>query len=242
MKFSNDQHFSDLNCSYEQVGNKTWELDDFSSVTINRSRQLFTDESLLSRKPVPKELEVFALLSGIEFEREMTSKLIKLQEDLSTILQDSLHYWVSAENLGVEYCVFKWPDGEWHDTWVEPTNSALSSLKVSPFLFSIYGIQINADGCVIAKGYDEAASISNIRTTLKSNLDFFPEKQSRWAHVPMGRILEPVGSEKFERLRLFIANIKDQFIVASRLDSAKFVHETQWYMEEKEVLCELSFK
>jgi len=191
--------------------------------------------------PVPKDLEVYALLSGIEFEQKMKSKIIALQRQLSLILQDSLHYWVLPENLGVEYCVFKWPDGEWKDEWMEPVCSALSSLQILSFSFSIYGIQINEDGCVVAKGYDHLGTIVNIRKNLKARLNFFPMQQSSWAHVPMGRILEPVGSETFEKLRLFIDNIKDEFIVTSELHSAKFVHETRWYMEEKKVLSELFF-
>jgi hypothetical protein len=244
MEFPQNSHFLALKGYYELVGNKTWESNEFAPEPIDKSRGLFTKESLLSKYPVPKELEVYALLSGIEFERKTACKLADLQEKISAILGSSLHYWVRPENLGVEYCVFKWPDGPWSSMWTEQTATALESVvsEAPPFLFSVFGIQINPDGCVVAKGYDENASIFCIRRALQSSLEFLPEKQSGWAHVPMGRILEPVGSEKFEKLRSYIKCIKDEFIVSQKISSVKFVHETQWYMEKKTVLSELLFE
>ena len=244
MEFPQNSHFVALNNSYDLVGNKTWDNDEFTSESIGKSRALFTEDSLLSRKPVPRELEVYALLSGIEFDREMVSKLSNLQREISSILENSLHYWVRPANLGVEYCVLKWPDDSWNNNWMEPTSKVLDSTlpEIPSFLFSIYGLQINPDGCIIAKGYDENATFPAIRRALKSRLDFLPERQSSWAHIPMGRILEPVGSEKFEKLRSFIEKIKDEFIVSSKIYSIKFVHETQWYMEKKTLLSELFLK
>ena len=52
-------------------------------------------------------------------------------------------------NLGLEYCVFKWPDGVWDKDWEKLTCQALEELDFHPFLFSIYGIQINPDGVLL---------------------------------------------------------------------------------------------
>ena len=49
----------------------------------------------------------------------------------------------------------------------------------------------------IAKGYDEKGMIFKIRKHLQNNLRFLPKKQSGWAHIPIDRILEPIGSKKF---------------------------------------------
>lgn len=236
------EHFANLKQKYDSVGNLTWERNDFSESSIERSRALFTDESLYCRKPVPKELEVYALLSGIQFHREITCKLQRLQQRISSILGDSLHYWVLPENLGLEYGVFKWPKESWDETRVPVIRKALSALEVSSFSFFVHGIQINPDGCVVAKGYDEGAAIFKVREKLRTTLNFFPKKQSGWAHIPLGRILEPVGEEKFNELRLLIGEIGQNFIVEHELTSAKFVHETRWYMEEKAVLLEIHFE
>ena len=96
---------------------------------------------------------------------------------------------------------------------------ALSGL-IAPFLFSVFGIQINPDGCVVAKGYDEGAAIFRVREELKASLSFFPKRQSGWAHIPLGRILEPVGEEKFSKLKFLIGEIGQKFIFEHTLTSA----------------------
>lgn len=236
------EHFANLKQKYDSVGNLTWEQNDFLENSIKSSRALFSDESLHRREPVPKELEVYALLSGIQFHQKVTSALESVQQSISSILGDSLYYWVLPENLGLEYGVFKWPEDSWDVARIPLIREALLTLKVAPFSFHIHGIQINPDGCVVAKGYDEGAEIFKVREELRANLSFFPKRQSGWAHIPLGRILEPIGKEKFYELKLLINEIGQKFIVEHKLTSAKFVHETRWYMEEKTILSELNFE
>tara|TARA_B110000008_G_C16958536_1_gene559184 strand:+ start:89 stop:817 length:729 start_codon:yes stop_codon:yes gene_type:complete len=242
MKLLEVEHFANLKRKYDSVGDLTWKKEGFSKSSIESSRALFTEESLSSRKPVPKELEVYALLSGIQFHRDVTCKLQQLQQRISSILGESLQYWVLPENLGLEYGVFKWPGESWDETRVPAILKVLYSMNMPTFLFSVHGIQINPDGCVVAKGYDEGAAIFKVREKLSSDLSFFPKKQSQWAHIPLGRILEPVSEKKFNELRNLISKIGQDFVVEYELRSAKFVHETRWYMEEKTILAEICFE
>ena len=230
-------HYSSLNTAYSAVGMKTWTGSDFTQTSLDTSRNLFTVSSLKARVPVPKHLEVYALLSGVSFESDFSSALVNVQEKIDEVLDGSLRYWVLEKNLGLEYCVFKWPD----DTWdMERENLVFSHLPVlkSSFQFFILGIQINPDGCIVAKGFDEGGALLEYRQRIKNNIDFLPDRQSAWAHVPLGRILEPLGEEKFSKLETLFTELSNSFIAACEIKSVKFVHETQWYMEEKKILKE----
>ena len=235
----NNAHYAYLKESYNKVGNQTWENDDFMDSALGISRGLFNKKSLELRKPEPKELEVYALLSGLSFSKKITNKLVSIQQSIDMVLGDSLKYWVLPLNFGVEYCVFKWPEENWDNTHASLINKELSLLRKSSFQFSIHGIQINPDGCIVAKGYDEDGIIFRIREKLKVNLEFLPKRQSGWAHIPIGRILEPIGVEKFSALETLINKMSDTFIVSDTINSIKFVHESRWYMEEKTILSEL---
>lgn len=237
---SRDNHFNSLRKSYEQVGEETWKLLDFSPSNLEVSRNLFTDSSLAIGAPQPKALEVYALLSGLPFTEKFTTPLIDVQRQISKVLEDSLCYWVAQPNLGLEYCVFKWPDGSWRDENLKVVQQELASVISPPYCFQIRGIQINPDGCVVAKGFDDDSRLFAIRGALKSRLSFLPKKQSQWAHVPLGRILEPLGTEKFALLNELISSLNDVLIAETVIDVMRLVHETRWYMEERTTLAEFS--
>ena len=242
MTVLDNEHFRYLKKSYENVGNKTWFGSDFIQSNLNSSMNLFTDESLAMRKPIPKSLEVYALLSGLSFSRAFCDKLVSIQQSISKIINGRLHYWVLPENFGVEYCVFKWPDEKWDQTFSQIILNEIAMLQNSTFQFIIKGIQINQDGCVIAKGFDEKGMIFKIREHFITNISFLPKKQSGWAHVPIGRILEPIGTKNFGDLRRFVDKHSNDFIVSEEINKVKFVHEKRWYMEEKSIISELLLK
>ncbi|MEO8464192.1 MAG: hypothetical protein ABI640_02545 [Gammaproteobacteria bacterium] len=211
---------------------------DFNEANLDRSRNLFTPESLAARSPRPKQLEVLALLSGLPFRAEFTDKLVEVQRAISGVLGERLHYWVAPENLGVEYCVFKWPTGTWDAAWSDAVKEVLVSTREPSFRFDIGGVQVNPDGCVVARGFDEGSVLFRIRARMRANIAFLPTNQSGWAHVPLGRILEPLGAEKFANLARLVATLSDRPIASTQIRSLKFIHETRWYMEEKAVLAE----
>ena len=168
---TNSSHYSYLLKSYDEVGKKTWLEDDFLDSKLLNSQNLFTKESLVLGNPKPKELEVYALLSGVSFDKEVINKLVSIQQEISKVLDNSLHYWVKPLNFGVEYCVFKWPEKNWNKAWYSLINKEVSSINVLPFKFAIKGVQINPDGCIIAMGYDENRSLFRIREQFKNNLE-----------------------------------------------------------------------
>jgi hypothetical protein len=238
MKFYDNKHYSFLRKSYDEVGLKTWLDNDFIVSNLTKSIDLFTEDSILLREPVPKNLEVYALLSGLSFKDDIVNALVSVQQQISDILGSCLHYYVLPENFGVEYCVFKWPDGNWDESWADPIKQRVALLKIPSYKYTIRGIQINPDGCIVAKGYDEGGAIFTCRETLKKNLSFLPARQSGWSHVPIGRILEPIGVTKFEKLKLLIDKLTDTYIVSEKIETLKLIHEKQWYMERRTTLAE----
>lgn len=235
-----EKHHLELESSYSQVGDLTWHNSDFLEENISSSRNLYTLQSLSDRCPKPKDLEVYALVSGLSFSDEFSKQLVAIQEQITKILQDSLYYWVKPDNLGVEYAVFKWPDDELDEKHLETIKNVLNTIKKPSYHFYIRGIQINSDGCVIAKGFDQSNILFQIREQLKSDLPFIPKKQSGWAHVPLGRILEPLGKEKFSILKKTMDSLSKQHIASTKIDTMKLVHETRWYMEERDIIAEYS--
>lgn len=239
--FGGNEHFISLRRSYDAVGLLTWQTSDFENSRLQTSRDLFTLESLNSRKPLPKKLEVYALLSGVNFPTDFTNHLCRIQQLISEILGNSLHYWVHPWNMGVEYSVFKWPNEPWDQNYNAGIVEVLRSITTKCFLYSIIGVQINPDGCVVARGFDENAEIFRIRALLRSLIPNLPKRQSNWAHIPIGRILEPVGREKFENMSILMNKINCEFIGSTKISSMKFIHETRWYMEERQTIEEYIF-
>ena len=115
----NNKHFLSLKKFYADVGDKTWGNNDFTLEDLEVSKNLFNNNSLISGKPIPKKFDVIALLSGLPLSMEFQKKAVSIQESISQIIGDKLHYWVKPLNFGVEYCVFKWPDGKWQKNWME---------------------------------------------------------------------------------------------------------------------------
>ena len=231
-----------LEHNYSEVGNATWLRADFDLAKIQNSRDFFTEKSLEDRLPVTKSLEVLALLSGLPFEQVFCDDLLQVQEELQQIFRNTLAYWVKPQNLAVEHCVFKWPTDKWDDCKQKVVHEEISKIQFNSFDFYINGIQINPDGCVIAKGFDENMTIIKIREQLRRKLDFMPIKQSNWAHVPLGRILENIDKEIFSKLRKFIEMNSTRRIAETHIDSLKFIHEKQWYMERRSTLLDFKLK
>jgi hypothetical protein len=231
-------HAVELEQAYRAVGDRTWLAPDFLEAGLAVSRDLYTPESLAARRPRPKELEVVALLSGLPFPRHVVDPLVDVQQRISAVLGPRLHYWVAPANFGLEYCGFKWPADSWSPAQLEVVQDTLASARDAGFRFTIGGIQVNPDGCVVAKGFDDGEAIVRMRRRLRAAIPFLPQKQSAWAHVPMGRILEPLGGERFAALRDLMQTLADADVAATRIESLKLVHETRWYMEEKTILAE----
>ena len=234
-------HAEELRKSYDAVGNEVAMDVDLSEENLLSSRQLFVPDSLSRKKPIPKHLDVYALISGVSFSENFQLSLTNIQAEIVDILDGKLAYFVQGSNLGVEYCVFKWPDDTWHSDKTQTVHDILRNLTSSAFNLSISGIQLHRDGCIIARGYDQNKSVYKIRKHIQSKVEFLPIKQSSWCHVPLGRILEPIGAHKMEELKRYINTLNDKMLLTERINQMQFVHEKQWYMEKSTILRTIRF-
>ena len=225
-----------LTDSYNNASKEFFDNDDFFISQIQSSVGLFTEKSLNIRIPKPKKLEVYALLSGLSFENKMQKRLLNIQNEINALIPEKLKYFVKPENLGLEHCVFKWPNEKWDTNKEKLVNNLLDIYPFEPFNLEIIGIQIHSDGCVIAKGYDKALQMQKIRSFFKNNLDFFPEKQSNWSHIPLGRILEPIGEKKYSLLKNYIIKKQNLKIASTTIKDFKFIFEKRWYMEDRSLI------
>tara|TARA_A200000113_G_scaffold159546_1_gene144279 strand:- start:3133 stop:3876 length:744 start_codon:yes stop_codon:yes gene_type:complete len=230
---SNNEHFAKLEQSYMAVGNQCLNLLDFERDSLRVSLDLFETKSIFSGSPKPKLVSVYALISGQPFDNKTTNILSNIQKCLSKIVANKAHYFVRPENLGIEYCVFKWPEGPWNEKWNDKIKNTVQRIPFSKFQLHLRGIQIHPDGCIVVKGFDESSTLFKIRDFFRDRLMFLPERQSNWAHIPLGRILEPTGPDKFNLLRTYIFKQNKIMNHSLVIDELQYVHEKRWYMEER---------
>ena len=208
--------------NYNKVSSKTWSHFDFKK-----------------KKITPKNLEVIALLSGLPFSKKLTNKILSVQNKIDKIIVHHNHYWVKKKNFGLEYCVFKWPNQKLKKTELKELLGFVSSLKFKNFNILFDGCQLNPDGCVVIKGYDITNDITNIRKLISRDISFLPKRQSKWFHIPIGRILEPIGEKQFSKLKKFFQKNSKGWKHYEKINSIKLIHEYQWYMEKRKTLIQI---
>lgn len=222
--------------SYRAVGTRAFQMSDLQAQELEISRRLFELESLEAKTPRPRQLEVVALVAGLPFPNEVLKPLVKIQQDLGQILSGSLYYWVKPQNLAVECCVLKWPDDPPLDVAAKLTFAGIRYLLPSVFTLRVHGVQLHRDGCIVARGFDEHGAFRQTRARMLQEYTWMPSRQSSWAHIPLGRILEPLGQPKFSALKGALQHLEEQMICHGRIDQLKLVHEHQWYMERRSTL------
>lgn len=237
-----NQRIADLLESYESVGSLIQQRTDLKKEDLASSRSFFLDESLAKKNPVPAEVDVFAILSGISFYEESQLYIKSIIHDLEKLLDDETFYFVQPKNLGVEYAVIKWPEDSFSEDLIERTLNFLDRWDGNSFHLRIEGIQIHLDGCIVLRGIDLGSEIFKFRKKLFSEINGLPLKQSNWAHVPLGRILAPVGQDKMTQIKKTTQELNKKMKHEILIDKIHLVNEKRWYMEEKNYLLTKTLK
>ena len=222
--------------NYDEVSSKTWIYSDLKEKNLEFSNSLF---ELKKKIIVPKRLEVLALLSGLPFGKALTDKILSTQKKIGKIIGDSNYYWVKKNNLGIEYCVFKWPEEKINKSDFKKILNFVSKLNIEKFNVFFDGCQLNPDGCIVVKGFDVSNNISNLRNLISKNINFLPKKQSNWFHIPIGRILEPVGKKNFLKLKNFFIRNSEGWGHYEKIKDIKLIYEYQWYMQDRKTLIKI---
>jgi len=225
-----------LQPNYDEVSYKTWINSDLKKNNLRSSTSLFVFKE---KKIIPKELEVIALLAGLPFDKILTNKILNTQNKIIKIIGQKKHYWVKKNNLGLEYCVFKWPKQQLDKANINKLCKFISKIKFKKFNVLFDGCQLNPDGCVVIKGFDISKNISNSRKLISNKINFLPTKQSTWFHIPIGRILEPVGAKNFLKLKKFFEKNSKGWKHYEEINNIKLIHEYQWYMESRKTLVNI---
>ena len=114
----------------------------------------------------------------------------------------------------------------------------LSNFSHSPFPVQFNGFQINRDGCIVARGIDPTEIIRSSRRSMQKQ-EIIPQRQSNWAHVPLGRILEPFSYNSYLKLIEITQNSQKNTFHTEIIDKINLVHELQWYMENKRIIANI---
>ena len=221
MKFDKN-HLRKLNQSYEKVSNLSSGLKDFDQKNLIASQKLFKK---VSKDPSPIDVEVLAILSGISFEKNFIEFITPIMASIRDILYLKNFYLVKPENLGVEYAVVKWPEDDLDAKLLKQAKEVVHSSELNKFKLKVYGMQLHIDGCIILKCIDENESIFKFRNYLRENTDNLPVKQSNWVHIPLGRILSPIGEEAMSSLKDFILNCESTLNYDIEIDALHLVKE-----------------
>lgn len=223
---------NDLLALYQAKSAEVLRATDFAQHNLLSSLQLF-EPFQPGCGFVPKNLEVVAIVGGLPFSEEVLESLCELQNDIMELVGPVKSYFVKPKNLAIELCVLKWPEAELKVDCARALEVVHQNF-LRPIQLSLVGFQVNPDGCIVVRGFDKGRSFRELRGNLMRDVDGMPVRQSQWVHIPVGRILEPIGSAKFGRLKNLV--VENDFRLDLEIDVLSLVHETRWYMEKHEIV------
>lgn len=227
-----------LELRYQAIQKKLEELSDFSEEELMRSRHLF---DLESSQVVPKKFEVWTSLVGLPLPNRLTQNLQTLANRIIEQLPANTRFYrVLPQNYHWEVFIIKRPDEDVARESLQNVPKLLGQVLCNypPFSLSYRGVLITPDGTIIAKGYGD---FDELRSQLRQKIPFASLQQSRLGHVSLGRILDPIGGQAFNRLKYLVQNSHNEFYGEIEVTTVKYVYESQWYMEAREVIATLPF-
>ncbi|MFB2896433.1 hypothetical protein ACE1CI_26275 [Aerosakkonemataceae cyanobacterium BLCC-F50] len=223
---------------YQQIKSRLDVLTDFPEEELAKSRSLFH----LDRVPlIPKHFVVWTCLVGLPLPEVLTNKFQQIVETVAEILPPKTRFYkVIPANYHWEVFIIKRPN---ESVDIDQLNEAAILFRQifsqhPPFTIKYQGFLVTTEGTIIVKGF---GNFDHLRQELKEKIPFASSQQSPLGHVSLGRILDPVGKDNFAKLKQLVDSSQNQFFGELKVSEAKYVHETQWYMEEREVVATLPF-
>ncbi len=229
----------ELELRYQEIRKQFEERSDFFEKDLVRSRNLF---NLENSQVVPKRFEVWTTLVGLPLCEDLTQNFQNTTQQLTELLPASTRFYsVLPQNYHWEAFIIKRPDEEVDSKNLQKIPNMLREVLYNylPFSLCYRGILINTDGTIIAKGYGD---FEQLRSKLRQAIPFASLQQSQLGHVSLGRILDPVGSQAFTKLKQFVQNSQNEFYGELDISEIKYVHESQWYMEEREIIATIPLR
>ncbi len=224
----------ELEKRYQDIQKKVEEFSDFSEEELTLSRNLF---HLESDRFVPKNFEVWTTLVGLPLPTQLTQSFQTIANRIIEQLPaNKRFYTVIPQNYHWELFIIKRPNEEVEDENLQKVPELLREALCNypPFTLSYQGFLLTPDGTIIVKGYGD---FDELRTQLSKNIPFASLRQSRLGHVSLGRLLDPVGCQCFSELKGLVQDSLHEFYGELEVNSIKYIHERQWYMEKREVVA-----
>ncbi|MFP4296629.1 MAG: hypothetical protein ACLFT0_02085 [Spirulinaceae cyanobacterium] len=228
--------FSPLNQRYQAIQNQTEAFLDFSPDFLALSRQLF---EVRRDRLVPKQFEVWTLLAGLPLPNALTQRFNEVfDEVVAKIPENCQFYKVWPQNYHWEVFIIQRPPEKVLQFDLQQTPHQVKTVLAdfSPLTIQYRGFLIAPDGTVMVKGY---TNCDEIRDRLGQKLPWASRQQSQLAHISLGRILDPVGTEAFSTLKTLVQESEKDEYGRFTVNEVKYVHESQWYMEEQEIIVTL---
>ncbi|MEW6497628.1 MAG: hypothetical protein AB1589_34765 [Cyanobacteriota bacterium] len=228
----------ELELRYQEIEKRFEECSDFSGKDLVRSRNLF---NLENSQVVPKRFEVWTTLVGLPLPEGLTQNFQNITQQLIERLPANTRFYsVLPQNYHWEVFIIKRPDEEVDSKDLQKTPNMLEKILSNhpPFSLCYRGVLINTDGTIIAKGYGD---FDQLRAKLRQAIPFASLQQSQLGHVSLGRILDPVGSQAFTQLKQFVQNSQHEFYGELDVSQINYVHESQWYMEQRDIVATVPF-
>ncbi len=227
-----------LNQRYQTLKQRFLDLDDFPLEFLETSRNLF---DFNDRRIVPKRFEVWTTLVGLPLPPSLTTKFQSLFNQIIQLLPNSTRFYqVQPQNYHWELFIIKRPQEEVEETLLMKTTEIIQEVlhHYQPLKMSYRGFLITPDGTLIVKGYGE---FEQLREQLSQQIPWASPQQSNLGHISLGRILDPVGKVCFQELKGFVQTSEKEEYGELNINCAKYVHESQWYMEDQEVIATFNF-
>jgi hypothetical protein len=226
----------ELEGRYQQIQNKLEELSDFSVDSLTRSRNLF---HLETKQVIPRRFEVWTLVVGLPLPNQLTQNFQTLAQQITERFPANTRvYKVLPQNYHWELFIIKRPDEDVTEDCLRKTPDVLREMLINQpcFRISYRGFLITTDGTIIVKGYGE---FDELRDRLRQTLPWASLQQSNLGHISLGRILDPVGYQCFTELKDLVRTSENEVYGELEVSDVKYIHESQWYMEDREVVAVL---
>jgi len=229
----------DIEAQYQEIKSRVEHLTEFPQEEQQKSRDLF---DIKEKIVVPRHFEVWTVLVGLPVPTPLTTQFQELSDLIYSIVAPNARmYRVIPQNYHWELFIIKRPDEEVSQENLQIAANILRRVLASypPFRIEYRGFRVTQDGTIITKGYGD---FDDLRLKLRKEIPFASPMQSDLGHISLGRIIDPVGKERFLAIKSLMQQYEETTLGEMWVREAKYVHETQWYMESREVIEVLPFK
>lgn len=225
-----------LELRYQEIKQRFEALSDFAEEELARSRNLF---DLENSQVIPKRFEVWTSLVGLPLTEHLTQRFQRIiQEIIKQLPASTRFYSVLPQHYHWEVFIIKRPEETVDSERLQQVPQHVQAvLRHYPaFTLTYRGFLITTDGTIIVKGY---GNFDELRHQLRQEVPFASLQQSQLGHVSLGRILDAVGDRVFAQLKHLVQNSQNEIYGELEVTSVKYVHERQWYMEQREIIATL---